>query len=273
MAALKGLPRGERLEFVRLRAIVNATEGNLGAHIGTLENAGYIKVEKDFNGKKPRTRVSLTEPGARLRQLRRFSARPPRRRGFGRRGGEIAMNLDLIPLGWMHLIASLAAIVAALIILARPKGTSIHKRRGRIYVALILVTSATALGIYRFGVFFFPHWFAIASLATTAIAFAAARFKIPATGWVHVHLTFTLASVYILIGGGVNEIFLRVYVLRRLVPSLNSPTVGVTHLVVIVSFVVLIVYFNAREWHHRRTPTITADGDVVADRSGSPAGG
>ena len=37
MAALKALPRGERLEFVRLRAIVNATEGNLGAHIGTLE--------------------------------------------------------------------------------------------------------------------------------------------------------------------------------------------------------------------------------------------
>ncbi len=63
MAALKGLPRGERLEFMRLRAILNATEGNLGAHLGTLETAGYIKVEKDFNGKKPRTRVSLTDAG------------------------------------------------------------------------------------------------------------------------------------------------------------------------------------------------------------------
>jgi len=65
MAALKTLPRGERLEFVRLRAIVNATEGNLGAHIGTLENAAYIKVDKDFNGKKPRTRLSLTDAGTR----------------------------------------------------------------------------------------------------------------------------------------------------------------------------------------------------------------
>jgi DNA-binding MarR family transcriptional regulator len=65
MAALKGLPRGERLEFVRLRALLDATEGNLGAHISTLEGAGYIKVEKDFNGKKPRTRVSLTDSGAR----------------------------------------------------------------------------------------------------------------------------------------------------------------------------------------------------------------
>jgi DNA-binding MarR family transcriptional regulator len=65
MAALKALPSSERLEFVRLRAIVNATEGNLGAHLCTLEGAGYIRIEKDFNGRKPRTRVSLTKIGVR----------------------------------------------------------------------------------------------------------------------------------------------------------------------------------------------------------------
>jgi class 3 adenylate cyclase/DNA-binding MarR family transcriptional regulator len=65
MAVLNGLPRGERLEFVRLRAIVNPAEGNLSAHLGTLDKAGYIKVEKDFNGRKPRTRISLTDTGTR----------------------------------------------------------------------------------------------------------------------------------------------------------------------------------------------------------------
>src|SRR6266852_5981045 len=65
VAALKALPPGERIEFVRLKAIVDATEGNLGAHITTLESAGYIRVEKDFNGKRPRTRVSLTGAGRR----------------------------------------------------------------------------------------------------------------------------------------------------------------------------------------------------------------
>jgi DNA-binding transcriptional ArsR family regulator len=65
MAALKGLPRGERLEFVRLKALLSATEGNLGAHLTTLEAAGYIRIEKDFNGKKPRTRASLTPGGTR----------------------------------------------------------------------------------------------------------------------------------------------------------------------------------------------------------------
>lgn len=65
MAALKPLPAGEALEFVRLKAIVGATEGNLGAHITTLEEAGYVAVAKDFVGKRPRTRVSMTPQGRR----------------------------------------------------------------------------------------------------------------------------------------------------------------------------------------------------------------
>jgi DNA-binding MarR family transcriptional regulator len=65
MAALKILPGQEQLEFVRLKTIVGATEGNLGAHITTLEEAGYVEVEKDFAGKKPRTRVRLSKAGRR----------------------------------------------------------------------------------------------------------------------------------------------------------------------------------------------------------------
>ncbi len=65
MAALKALPESEQLEFVKLKGIVGATEGNLGAHITTLEEAGYAKIEKDFAGKRPRTRVALTREGRR----------------------------------------------------------------------------------------------------------------------------------------------------------------------------------------------------------------
>lgn len=63
MAALAALPAHEMLEFTRMRAIVGATDGNLGAHLNTLEGAGYISVIKDFVGKKPRTRLLLTEAG------------------------------------------------------------------------------------------------------------------------------------------------------------------------------------------------------------------
>ena len=65
MAALKPLPPNDPIEFVRLKALVNATEGNLGAHITTLEEAGYVTVEKDFVAKRPRTRIGLTKQGRR----------------------------------------------------------------------------------------------------------------------------------------------------------------------------------------------------------------
>jgi DNA-binding MarR family transcriptional regulator len=65
MATLNALPRGEKLEFPKLKALLKATDGNLGAHITTLENAGYLAVEKDFADRKPRTRVSTTPAGRR----------------------------------------------------------------------------------------------------------------------------------------------------------------------------------------------------------------
>ena len=65
MSALKALPPGEMLEFVRLKKLVDATEGNLGAHIQTLEEAGYVEVQKDFADNRPRTRVKLSKDGRR----------------------------------------------------------------------------------------------------------------------------------------------------------------------------------------------------------------
>ena len=62
----------------------------------------------------------------------------------------------------------------------------------------------------------------------------------------HLHLTCMVASYYMLIGGGVNEVFVRVDALRRIVPdALNSPLVGLTHFAVMVLFTILIGYFNA----------------------------
>jgi DNA-binding transcriptional ArsR family regulator len=54
----------EPLEFTRLKALVAATDGNLGSHLATLEKAGYVAIDKDFVGKKPRTRVAATDLGA-----------------------------------------------------------------------------------------------------------------------------------------------------------------------------------------------------------------
>lgn len=65
MSALNALTDGEALDFPRLKTMSGATDGNLGAHLTTLENAGYVKIEKDFVGKKPRTQVTMTKDGRR----------------------------------------------------------------------------------------------------------------------------------------------------------------------------------------------------------------
>lgn len=64
-ATLNALGAGEALEFGRLKAILGATDGNMTTHLAALERVGYIKISKDFVGKKPRTRIALTREGRR----------------------------------------------------------------------------------------------------------------------------------------------------------------------------------------------------------------
>jgi DNA-binding MarR family transcriptional regulator len=63
MAVLNSLPPGALIDFTQLRSSVQATDGNLGAHLSTLERAGYAQIHKDFAGRRPRTRVSITGAG------------------------------------------------------------------------------------------------------------------------------------------------------------------------------------------------------------------
>ena len=39
------------------------TWGNLGSHLGKLEEAGYVEVTKGYRGKKPETTIELTAAG------------------------------------------------------------------------------------------------------------------------------------------------------------------------------------------------------------------
>jgi uncharacterized membrane protein len=156
------------------------------------------------------------------------------------------VNLDLYPIGWLHTAFSILALAAGAVVLVRPKGTPVHKLRGRIYVLALIATCLTSFAIYRLGKFWFPHWFGVAALMVVVAGFALAHWKVPRRAWMHLHLTCMIASYYMLIGGGVNEVFLRIGALRRIAPDvLNSSVVGLTHFTVMLLFAILIGYFNA----------------------------
>jgi|SRR5665213_1106318 DNA-binding MarR family transcriptional regulator len=53
----------EVADFAELKRVLEATQGNLGANLITLEEAGYITIEKSFVGRKPLTRARITRDG------------------------------------------------------------------------------------------------------------------------------------------------------------------------------------------------------------------
>ena len=68
MAALVTLEPDVEVDFSYLRGLLKVTDGNLGAHLRKLEEAGYIAVNKTFIERKPRTFVTATPAGRQVFQ-------------------------------------------------------------------------------------------------------------------------------------------------------------------------------------------------------------
>ncbi|GAB2609328.1 transcriptional regulator [Pseudactinotalea suaedae] len=65
VATLAGIPGGDRIAFTRLQNVLGMTAGNLSTHLRKLEDAGYVVVEKTFEGRSPVTYVALAAAGRR----------------------------------------------------------------------------------------------------------------------------------------------------------------------------------------------------------------
>jgi DNA-binding MarR family transcriptional regulator len=68
MAALVTLDQKDEVDFTYLRDLLQVTDGNLGAHLRKLEEAGYISINKIFVERKPHTYVSATSEGRKVFQ-------------------------------------------------------------------------------------------------------------------------------------------------------------------------------------------------------------
>ena len=68
MAALVTLGPEKEVDFSYLRDLLSVTDGNLGAHLRKLEESGYIKINKEFVDRKPRTFISASQAGRQVFQ-------------------------------------------------------------------------------------------------------------------------------------------------------------------------------------------------------------
>lgn len=53
----------DEADFVYLKEQTKATAGNLSVQLDKLSSAGYIEIQKGFQGKKPRTTCRITDKG------------------------------------------------------------------------------------------------------------------------------------------------------------------------------------------------------------------
>lgn len=63
LGIISALAAAPELTFTQLRDMLKVTDGNLSVHDRLLEESGYIKIEKSFVEKRPRTTLSLTAKG------------------------------------------------------------------------------------------------------------------------------------------------------------------------------------------------------------------
>jgi len=63
LAIVSALAVAPELSFNELKEMLSITDGNLSAHARTLDDAGYIQIEKTFKGRRPHTTMRLSPKG------------------------------------------------------------------------------------------------------------------------------------------------------------------------------------------------------------------
>ena len=63
LGIMSALAVNDEINFNSLKEILQVTDGNLASHLKTLEECGYITIQKSFIGRKTNTAYSATEEG------------------------------------------------------------------------------------------------------------------------------------------------------------------------------------------------------------------
>jgi len=189
---------------------------------------------------------------------------------------------DLAPIGAVHGIACLIALMAGAWNMVLRKGTDSHARVGLAYMLSMVVVNVSVFAMYKFDIASFQpfkagpntfgifHWFAVWTLGFLAIGwFAASRQE--KVLWAYLHPIMMVLTYYMLLAGGINEMFVRVDALRALAIASaggsqqfgQSPLIGMVHtgwmalvLLMIIWFIVRVSVWRWKAWRSARLATV-----------------
>ena len=156
-------------------------------------------------------------------------------------------------IGWLHTAVCVAAMAAGAVALCARKGSARHRRCGRWYVHTMVGAQLTALLIYTGEGFRIFHWLAVIALLLVVLGAMAAprQARLP---WFLAHVSGMVWSYCLLIGGAVNEAFLRLPVLWPVAPFDGGPRhyYETVHAAVLLFFFICWAAFLATRMRRRR---------------------
>ena len=183
------------------------------------------------------------------------------------------MNMTGVSIfGWLHTLGATLAILIGARVIFGAKGTPRHRTFGRVYVYTMLATNILSFGVYHFdiagfvplragaGIFGLFHWESVFTLAFLLLGWFAATRQRRAV-FAYLHPVSMLITYYMLIGGLVNELFVRVAFIRDVAMAhahgarnpAQTPLAGTVQGTVMLIFIAMLVYFIVRVALNRRS--------------------
>ena len=158
---------------------------------------------------------------------------------------------DISYLGWIHTFLCALALIFGALQFAGSKGTPAHARRGNVYFLSMVIANGMALFIFHgdllirsgqpgmlvgrgFGA---AHWLAVITLAVLLLGrLAASRQRV--AFFAYAHPVCMIVTYWMLVGGAINEAFVRVGWLQRVAHAISPAARGLPgyKLVYIVHF-------------------------------------
>ncbi|NOT76529.1 MAG: DUF2306 domain-containing protein [Cyclobacteriaceae bacterium] len=152
-------------------------------------------------------------------------------------------NLVSSPIGFIHLLSALVAIVLGTMVMTMRKGTRTHRRLGYSYVIAMLILNITALMIYRlFGRFGPFHVASVLSLLTLLMGIIPALIRKPKNTWLWYHMAGMYYSTIGLYSAFVSEVAVRIP---------GAPFFAVVTISTVVIFIIAVWWFQrqSKKWY------------------------
>jgi len=158
---------------------------------------------------------------------------------------------EMIPLGWLHTLMGITALVSGAFTLFKHKEIRLQNRSGQLYLATTLITAATALAIFQRGEFGPGHVLAVMTLLALAVGTVAATTQIFGKLSRYLQALSYTATLLFHSVPAITDGLLRLPVGDPILSSIDDPVLKICYMILVALFL-LGVSLQAR-WIHRQS--------------------